>query len=187
LTVVSPLGLLLSGSTDASLKVWSTKDGTLLHTLKGHSRAIEDITIDWSSSSKDKVIVYTASSDRTIRRWKISETDAAEDGEPLIVHETSVYAVKVDQDDLWSCMLLSESVSDLGSADKTAKRYDRTDKSQETFQHPDYVKDVVAADGFVYTACSDENIRQWSLQVVTQETTLKEDPESHRIIRRSFR
>jgi hypothetical protein len=62
---------------------------------------------------------------------------------------------------VWS----SFSVSDLGSADKTAKRYDRTDKSQETFQHPDYVKDVVAADGFVYTACSDENIRQWSLEV----------------------
>ena len=165
LTIVSPLGLLLSGSTDASLKVWSTKDWTVLHTLKGHSRAIEDIAIDWSSSSKEEVVVYTASSDRTIRRWKVSESQAAEDGDALIVHETSVYAIKVDQDDLWSCMALFQGVSDSGSADKTAKRYDRTDKSQETFQHPDYVKDVVAADGFVYTACSDENIRQWSLEV----------------------
>jgi WD40 repeat protein len=133
------------------------------------------------------VVVYTASSDRTIRRWKVSESQAAEDGEPLIVHETSVYTVKVDQDDLWSCIRLFETISDIGSADKTAKRYDRTDKSQETFQHPDFVKDVVAVNGFVYTACSDENIRQWSLQVLSLEAPLKQDVESNGIVRRSFR
>lgn len=55
--------------------------------------------------------------------------------------------------------------SDSGSADKTAKRYDRIGHSEEIFQHPDFVKDIIAIDGFVYTACSDENIRQWSLEV----------------------
>jgi WD40 repeat protein len=108
--------------------------------------------------------VYTASSDRTIRRWNISATKASEDGDPLIIHETSVYAIKVDQDDIWTCISLP-SVVNLGSADKTAKRYDRTDTSQETFQHPDFVKDIVIHDGFVYTACSDEDIRQWSMEV----------------------
>jgi len=101
------MGLLLSGSTDASLRVWSQKDSTkpkLLHTLKGHSRAIEDIAIDWSTSSKEEVVVYTASSDRTIRKWRISETSGVEDGEPWIIHETSVYAIKVDQDDIWTCI-----------------------------------------------------------------------------------
>src|SRR5438067_6125046 len=29
----------------------------------------------------------------------------------------------------------------------------------------DLVKDVLVHDGFLYTACSDENIRQWSLDV----------------------
>ena len=186
MTVVSSLGLLLSGSTDASLRVWSNKDQKLRHTLKGHSRAIQDIAIDWAASTAEQVVVYTASSDRTIRRWKVSEAAAGEDGEPLIVHETSVYAIQVDQDDLWSCMLLFVRFSNLGSADKTAKRYDRTDKSQETFHHSDFVKDLVAGVGFLYTACSDENIREWSLEVFLPEIKLKEDNESHRPIRRSF-
>ena len=54
--------------------------------------------------------------------------------------------------------------SDSGSADKTAKRYDRAGQSVEVFQHPDFVKEIIAVDGFAYTACSDENIRQWSLE-----------------------
>lgn len=99
----------MSGSTDASLKVWSHRNSqkpTLLHTLKGHSRGIEDIAIDYLASSKEQVVVFTASSDRTIRKWNISETTVGEDGEPLIIHETSVYAIKVDQDDLWTCISL---------------------------------------------------------------------------------
>jgi len=57
-------------------------------------------------------------------------------------------------------------MADVGSADKTAKRYDRTEGSSETFQHPDFVKDVIVHAGYLYTACSDENLRQWSLEVV---------------------
>ena len=99
----------MSGSTDASLRVWSHKiseEPTLLHTLKGHSRAIEDITVDWSTCTQDSIVVYTASSDRTIRKWKISAATATEDGDALVIHETSVYAIKVDQDDIWTCTLL---------------------------------------------------------------------------------
>jgi WD40 repeat protein len=165
LAYVPSLGILLSASTDASLRVWKATAGekpTLLHSLKGHSRAIEDIAVE--TTLGNEVTVYTASSDRTIRQWKISLEDATEIGEPLIIHETSVYAIKVDQDDIWTCIALVWQ-ADVGSADKTAKRYDRTDGSQETFQHPDFVKDVVVQGSFLYTACSDENIRQWSLEV----------------------
>ena len=52
---------------------------------------------------KDQISVFTSSSDRTIRKWKISVDAATEDGEALIIHETSVYAIKVDQDDIWTC------------------------------------------------------------------------------------
>jgi WD40 repeat protein len=169
LLFVPSLGVLLSGSTDASLRVWThaspSKEPELLHTLKGHSRAIEDISIDWSNSTQEQIIVFTASSDRTIRKWNISATTAAEEGEELIIHETSVYAIKVDQDDIWTCTFSASYVTNVGSADKTAKRYDRTEHTQETFVHPDLVKDVLVHDGFLYTACSDENIRQWSLDV----------------------
>jgi hypothetical protein len=66
-----------------------------------------------------------------------------------------------------------------GSADKTAKRYDRTENSEETFQHPDFVKDIVVHDGFVYTACSDEDIRQWSLEVPPFSILLRVDYEGN--------
>lgn len=169
LLFVPSLGVLLSGSTDASLRVWAHSNASnepeLLHSLKGHSRAIEDMSVDWSNSTQDRIVVFTASSDRTIRGWNISATTATEEGEELIIHETSVYAIKVDQDDIWTCNSSASSVANLGSADKTAKRYDRTEHTQETFQHPDLVKDVLVHDGFLYTACSDENIRQWSLDV----------------------
>jgi WD40 repeat protein len=88
------------------MKVWLHKtstEPTLLHTLKGHSRGVEDIAIDWSTSEGEQMTVYTASSDRTIRKWNISAAKAVEDGEPLIIHETSVWAIKVDQDDIWTC------------------------------------------------------------------------------------
>lgn len=62
-------------------------------------------------------------------------------------------------------LYIPSCLSDLGSADKTAKRYDRMDESQDMFQHPDFVKDIVLSDSFAYTACSDENVRQWSLEV----------------------
>ena len=110
--------------------------------------------------------MYTASSDRTIRKWNISRDKACEDGEPLLLHETSVYSLKVDQEDIWTCTSQLELELILGSADKTAQRYDRISRSQEVFQHPDFVRDIVASGGFVYTACSDEDIRQWSLDVL---------------------
>jgi hypothetical protein len=72
--------------------------------------------------------------------------------------------------------------SNSGSADKTAKRYDRVEHSQETFQHPDFVKDVVVQDSFVYTACSDEDIRQWSLEVFRCLIRLIVDDESNAAI-----
>jgi WD40 repeat protein len=81
-----------------------SQEPLLLHTLKGHSRGIEDISIDWSTSTQDQITIYTASSDRTIRKWDISATSASEEGEELIIHETSVYAIKVDQDDIWTCI-----------------------------------------------------------------------------------
>jgi WD40 repeat protein len=108
LLFVPSLGMLLSGSTDASLRVWSHKDTLqepqLRYTLKGHSRGIEDISVDWSTSTQDRITVFTASSDRTIRKWNISSTSASGEGEELIIHETSVYAIKVDQDDIWTCI-----------------------------------------------------------------------------------
>ena len=61
------------------------------------------MAVDYSTSSKDDVVVYTASSDRTVRKWNVSRERAFEDGEPFIIHETSVYSIKIDQEDMWTC------------------------------------------------------------------------------------
>jgi len=87
--------------------VWSaesqSQEPTLLHTLRGHSRAVEDMAVDYSTSGKGNIVVYTASSDRTVRRWNVSRERAFEETEPFIIHETSVYSIKVDQEDMWTC------------------------------------------------------------------------------------
>jgi WD40 repeat protein len=115
LAIAASQGLLLSGSTDASIGIWSLGDASqapkLLYTRRGHSRGIEDIAIDWSTSTKEQLAVYTASSDRTIGRWIVTELTATEEGEPLIIHETVVYSIKVDLDNFWTCIVSSDTAS----------------------------------------------------------------------------
>lgn len=74
---------------------------------------------------------------------------------PLVVHETSVYALVFDEaGDLWSA-----------SADGTAKCLGRERgwEVDTVLVHPDFVKAVVVDDvgGWVVTGCRDEEVRVW--------------------------
>ncbi len=74
-------------------------------TLKGHTRGVEDLAVDYASR-----ILYSCSSDTTIRKWDI-KTNALLgilDG-----HLTSVFSINFVEGNLWST-----------SADNTAKRWD---------------------------------------------------------------
>jgi WD40 repeat protein len=164
-TTIGGKPVLLSGGADAVIIVWDLSNGGPLHKLKGHTKALQDLAIDplslpeHSSTPSDSFTLFSASSDREIRRWHIG-LDAAHElpeslEEPILGHETSVYKLCFDNEgDLWTA-----------SADKTAKHLVRSRdwEADTTLQHPDFVRDVVVSEmaGVVVTACRDEEVRVW--------------------------
>lgn len=150
--------ILVSSSADASIIVWDATSGEKLHLLKGHTRGILALALDPEDyqANKDSVTVFSAGSDREIRRWSIGLSFASEiQPSPIIAHETNVDAIRFDSDgDLWTA-----------SADKTSKCLSRSRGWEEDskFEHPDFVRDVVIEEvgGWVVTACRDEEIRVW--------------------------
>jgi WD40 repeat protein len=170
--LVTSLGdrpVLLSGGADASIivrDISSTNFGKQLHKLKGHSKALQDLAIDPLSlpsdaaAPADSFVLFSASSDREIRRWHISLDTAHELSEslekPICAHDTSVYRLVWDNDgDLWTA-----------SADKTVKHLVRSRdwEADTVLQHPDFVRDVLVDErsGQVVTACRDEEVRVWN-------------------------
>lgn len=160
--------MIISGSADASIILWNIETGEKLHTLKGgHTRGILDLAIDPttypSSPSAERdgtsIILFSAGSDREIRRWRISnnlstasETEASKS---ILQHETSVYGILFDdEDDLWTA-----------SADGSVKCLSREREWQAdtTFVHGDYVRAVVVDErgGWVVSAGRDEDVKVW--------------------------
>ncbi|KAL6702888.1 hypothetical protein ACN47E_000850 [Coniothyrium glycines] len=150
--------ILASASQDTSIIVWDVASGNKLHTLKGHTRGVLALALDVADyePTKESATIYSAGSDREIRRWNISLASACEvEPSPLLVHETSIDAIHFDADgDMWTA-----------SADKTAKCLSRGRAWGEDsrFDHPDFVRDVAVDDetGLAVTACRDEEIRVW--------------------------
>nr|POF17680.1 putative wd repeat-containing protein [Quercus suber] len=154
--------ILISGGADATLIIWDLATARALHKLPTTSSgarkaALQALAIDPLSVTAEAFTLFTASSDREIRRWRVTRDAATElaDAAPLRAHETSVYALRFDADgDLWSA-----------SADKTARRLVRARAwtPDTVLAHPDFVRDVWVAEegGWVVTACRDEAVRVW--------------------------
>lgn len=164
-TALNGKPILVSGGADAAIIIWDIETGKQLHKLKGHTKSLQDVAIDplsipeGSSEPHDSFVLFTASSDREIRRWHISLDSAHELREsldqPILAHDTSIYKLLFDSEgDLWTA-----------SADKTAKHLVRSRdwEADTVLQHPDFVRDVVLAEnpGLVVTACRDEEVRVW--------------------------
>lgn len=158
--------ILLSGGADSIITIWDISPsnfGKQVHKLKGHTKALSDLAVDPLSTTADSFILYSASSDREIRRWHISLASAHELPEslstPIQPHETSIYTLhwSPDAEGLWTC-----------SADKTAKYLVRERNFEcdgTVLTHPDFVRDVVMFEdlGLVVTACRDEEVRVWEI------------------------
>ena len=153
---------LISGSADASIIIWSIA-GSKLHVLKGHTRGIQHLALDPTtydfSGTGAEVVIFSAGSDREIRRWLVTPTSASQiyPAEPIIEHETSVYRLRFDADDnLWTA-----------SADGTVKCLvrERGWKPDTILQHPDFVRDVIVTSNWAITACRDEGVRVWDISV----------------------
>lgn len=174
--------ILISGSADSTIIIWNVSDGSKLHTLVGHSRGVLCLAIDQfeeerpehedGSGGNDPITLFSGSSDREIRRWKIPTTttirgsssssssngprsNLSSEDPPIISHETSVYALHFDMDDdLWTA-----------SADGTAKCLSRANGWQvdTILQHGDYVRAVAVDEtaGLVITAGRDEDVKIW--------------------------
>jgi len=154
--------LLITGGADAQILVFDITSGKRLHVLKGHAKGLQDLAIDPNSLDPEskEMIVYSAGSDREIRRFDISAgSQDLTHTDPLLAHDTSVYKLFFDNDaDLWTA-----------SADRTAKCLVRDDnwKPNLVLQHDDFVRDVVVYEqgGWVVTACRDEEVRVWNRSV----------------------
>jgi hypothetical protein len=144
--------------------------GDRLHTLRDKSDAmmsLQCLAIDPVQSNTRESFLFSGSSDPKIRRWRIALsaasqlTDEADEKDDPIVprdtiaeHETSVYKLQFDEDEgnLWTA-----------SADGTAKclsRY-RDFKTEETYEHGDYVRAVAVTLDWVVTAGRNEDIKVW--------------------------
>ena len=166
-TTLSGKPILLSGSADATIIIWDLTSGKQLHKLKGHVKAVQNLAIDplslppGASQPAGEFVLFSASSDREIRRWHVSLNSAHELSEsvekPIRPHETSIWALRFDSEgDLWTA-----------SADKTAKHLVRSRgwEADTVLQHSDYVGDVLPFEdlGLVVTACRDEEVRVWDI------------------------
>ncbi len=163
---LSGKSILLSGGSDKRIIVWDATTGQVLHKLRDkldNMRAVRYLAIDPVASSEGEIVLLSASSDPKIRRWKIS-LDAAEQimetaeaaTEAIHEHETSVYSLFFD---------INEEEADLytASADGTARCLSRAKnwKSENAFEHGDYVDAVVVTDDWVVTAGRNEDIKVW--------------------------
>ena len=192
--------MLLSGGADGYVVVWNAESAEKLHVLRGHSRGVLDIALQpplplQGSGSIDSttVVVWSAGSDRTIRRWQVGPGKAealpfvvqqsndqgavqSQTEEELVVHDTSVNRLgftwtESTADD--SGALPSQTLRLLtASSDKTAKVFDFTSSDPlhppiltASFVHPDFVRDVceMPETGLIATACRDETIRLWRI------------------------
>lgn len=166
-TSIGGVPVLVSGGADSVIIVWDVTSGRLLYKLKGHTMSLQDLAIDplgvsaGQAEANASLILFSAGSDREIRRWEIGlqsghELQESKDS-PILAHETSVYRLRFDSDgDLWTA-----------SADKESKHLVRESgwAADTVLVHPDFVKDVVVADelGLVVTACRDEEVRVWDI------------------------
>ncbi|XP_036038678.1 WD repeat-containing protein 86 isoform X1 [Onychomys torridus] len=95
-------GLLVTGSTDDTAKVWQVASGCCHQTLRGHTGAVLCLVLSVSSHT-----AFTGSTDATVRAWDILS------GEQLRVfreHQGSVI-----------CLELTDGLLYSGSADRTVK------------------------------------------------------------------
>jgi F-box/WD-40 domain protein MET30 len=138
--------VLLSGSYDATVKVWDIHTGEELRTLKGHTSGIRCLQFDESGK------LMTGSLDSTIRlwNWRTGETlrvfQAHGDG-VITLHYTGRYVAS-------------------GSRDRTIRVWDS--KIKETFLlrgHSDWVNSVKVEEDSrtLFSASDDLSVRIWDL------------------------
>jgi WD40 repeat protein len=68
--------MIVSGSTDTTIKLWSLKSGELLYTLTGHSGAMISLAF-----SPDGQMLASSSKDGTIQLWQLQPEQLQPEGD----------------------------------------------------------------------------------------------------------
>lgn len=166
---------LVSGSWDKSIRVWNHK-GECIQSFSEHSDFIKGVAFAHLNSD---LVVYSGSSDRDIRKWKLNEPSSLA---TLKGHRGPVEDIKVslDHEFMYSCssdgsitkwdvksdtqlmtftghlttvyrMYLTEEDVWSVSADKTVRRFNMVTGTQDTcFHHPDQVRSLVISSDLRY-------------------------------------
>ncbi|CAI0652607.1 unnamed protein product [Colletotrichum noveboracense] len=162
--------VLVSGGADKKIIVWDVEAGRKLHTLQDSASgasmmSLQSLAVDPVLSTKEELVIVSASSDPHIRRWKVSlggasqlptEVKGAEDKLTIEEHETSVYKVVFhvtgDEVDLWTA-----------SADGTAKCLlrEKSFTAEDAFEHGDFVGAIALTDEWVVTGGISQVIKVW--------------------------
>ncbi|KAF7714882.1 E3 ubiquitin ligase complex SCF subunit [Penicillium ucsense] len=140
--------ILMTGSYDATVKIWDMETGEELRTLRGHTAGVRCLQFDDTK-------LITGSLDRSIRvwNWRTGECISRYNG-----HSEAVIALHFD-----ATLLASASV------DRTVKIWNFKDKSMFVLAHPEGVNAVKidTPSRTVLTACDDGAARLWDLDTKT--------------------
>jgi hypothetical protein len=110
LDVCRATSVLISASSDRSLRTWDTSTGRRLDTLYGHDGWVHAVAF---SSAGQRAV--SGSGDKTVKVWDLGDARGRGSCRATITgHEAGVTCVQLDDDDI----LVS------GSLDKTLRRYD---------------------------------------------------------------
>lgn len=147
----------VSGSEDATLKVWDFETGEYERTLKGHTNAVQAAAFNPSGT-----LLASTSTDLSIKLWDFSTDGDYECLKTLRGHDHNVCGVVFGpgaiSDRLFSC-----------SRDNTIKVWEiSTGYCVNTLNagHSDWVRDVAVSDDGLYLAScgNDRSILFWDLQ-----------------------
>ncbi|KAJ6008230.1 E3 ubiquitin ligase complex SCF subunit sconB [Penicillium herquei] len=140
--------ILMTGSYDATVKIWDMETHEELRTLRGHTAGVRCLQFDDTK-------LITGGLDCSIRvwNWRTGECISKYNG-----HSEAVIALHFD-----STLLASASV------DRTVKIWNFKDKSTFVLPHPEGVNAVKidTASRTVLTACDDGAARLWDLDTKT--------------------
>ncbi len=105
LEIVKSLKVIISGSQDQSIKIWSTDSGDCLQTLTGHKEEVECLAV-----SEENKFFVSGSDDETIKIWDLSDLSDCKCIETL-KEEASVLSLYILPNDQLICGLSSGKIN----------------------------------------------------------------------------